>query len=87
MWANWVPSMAVPVFSTVNLGLAVAILGAGLLLLTAAWWSLAGDGVEIPRERWPGLARAMGVAGWALWIGGLLVQVTGHFGAVGVARW
>jgi hypothetical protein len=87
MWATWIPGMAVPVFSTVNLGLAAVLLGAGLLLLTAGWWSWAGDGVAIPRERWPALARLAGVAGWTLWVGGLAVQVAGHFGAVGVARW
>jgi len=31
--------------------------------------------------------RMAALAGWVLWIGGLAVQVLGHFGAVGVARW
>ena len=60
-----IPGMAVPVFTVVNAGLAMTFLGAGLLLLIALWWTQAGDGIEIPRQRWPAaiaLRRHGGVA-------------------------
>ena len=60
-----IPGMAVPVFTVVNLGLAMTFLGGGLLLLVALWWTLDGDGIEIPRQRWPArraLRRDGGVA-------------------------
>jgi hypothetical protein len=79
--------MAVPVFNVVNLGLALCFLGAGLLFLVAVWWARAGDGIEIPRDRWPGAARFGAMAGWLLWVGGLAVQLLGYFGMVGVATW
>ena len=81
------PGMAVPVFTVVNIGLAMTFLGGGLLLLLALWWSWAGDGIEVPRQRWPVLARLGGAAGWLMFVGGLAVQVLGQFGMVGVARW
>ncbi len=81
------PGMAVPVFNVVNLGLAMCFLGGGILLLVAVWWAWSGDGIEIPRPRWPAAARFGAMAGWLLWVGGLIVQVLGFFGPVGVARW
>lgn len=82
-----VPGMAVPVFTVVNVGLAMMFLGGGLLLAVALWWAWAGDGVEIPRGRWPALARLGATGGWLLWVGGIAVQLVGFFDAVGVARW
>lgn len=81
------PGMAVPIFTVVNLGLLMSFLGAGLLLVVAVWWSVKGDGIEIPRARWPVSMRLGAMAGWLLWAGGLAVQVLGQFGMVGVARW
>jgi len=82
-----IPGMAVPVFTVVNVGLAMTFLGGGLLLLIALWWTRAGDGIEIPRQRWPAAARFGALAGWLLWVGGLTVQIAGFFDQVGVARW
>jgi hypothetical protein len=82
-----IPGMAVPVFAVVNVGLAMTFLGGGLLLLIALWWTLKGDGIEVPRSRWPAAVRLGAMAGWLLWVGGLAVQVLGQFGMVGVARW
>lgn len=79
--------MAVPTMTVVNGGLAMVFVGGGLLLLTALWWSWAGDGVSVPRERWPGPIRATAMAGWLLWAGGFLLQLLGYFGQVGVASW
>jgi hypothetical protein len=82
-----IPGMAVPIFAMVNAGLAMTFLGGGLLLLIALWWTRSGDGIEIPRQRWPAPVRFAAMAGWLLWVGGLAVQVLGQFGMVGVARW
>jgi hypothetical protein len=82
-----VPGMAVPVFTMVNVGLAMTFLGAGLLLLIALWWTRASDGVEVPRQRWPAIVRFGAMAGWLLWVGGFVVQLVGLFDQVGVARW
>ena len=82
-----VPGMAVPVFTMVNAGLAMTFLGGGVLLLIALWWTMKGDGIEIPRQTWPAAARFGAMAGWLLWAGGFAVQILGHFGMVGVARW
>lgn len=82
-----IPGMAVPVFNLVNAGLAMTFLGGGLLLLIALWWTVKGDGVAIPRSRWPAPVRLGAMAGWLLWVGGLAVQLLGQFGMVGVARW
>lgn len=87
MWGVWIPGMAVPSMLVVNAGLAAIFGGAGLLLLTALWWSWAGDGISVPRERWPGPVRAMATLGWLLWVGGMALQLLGQFGPVGVARW
>jgi hypothetical protein len=81
------PGMAVPIFTVVNAGLAMTFLGGGLLLLIALWWTRTGDGIEVPRPRWPAVVRLGAMAGWLLWVGGIAVQVLGHFGMVGVARW
>ncbi|MGH7268155.1 MAG: hypothetical protein ACREMB_25335 [Candidatus Rokuibacteriota bacterium] len=78
--------MGVPELLVVNVGLAATFAGAGLLLLIALWWSWAGDGIGIPRERWPRALRLAGAVGWTLFVGGLLVQIVGYFGPVGVAR-
>ena len=82
-----IPGMAVPAFTVVNVGLAMTLLGGGLLLLVALWWTRASDGIEVPRQRWPIVVRFSAMAGWLLWIGGFAVQLLGHFGMVGVARW
>jgi hypothetical protein len=82
-----VPGMAVPIFTVVNLGLALTFLGGGLLLLVAIWWTVKSDGIEMPRQHWPNSVRFGAIAGWALWLGGLAVQVAGMFDQVGVARW
>ncbi len=81
------PGMGVPVFMVVNVGLLMMFLGAGLLLLIAVWWSWTGDGIEIPRARWPATVRLAAMAGWLLWAGGIGVQIIGQFDQVGVARW
>ena len=82
-----IPDMAVPAFTVVNVGLAMTFLGGGLLLLVALWWTRASDGIEVPRQRWPVVVRFSVMAGWLLWVGGFAVQLLGHFGMVGVARW
>jgi hypothetical protein len=82
-----IPGMAVPIFSVVNLGLALTFLGGGLLLLIGLWWTVASDGVQVERARWPAAARFGAMGGWFLWVGGLALQVLGMFGMVGVARW
>jgi hypothetical protein len=82
-----IPGMAVPAFTVVNVGLAMTFLGGGLLLLIALWWARASDGIEVPRGSWPATARFGAMAGWLLWVGGFAVQLLGHFGMVGVARW
>lgn len=82
-----VPGMAVPAFTVVNVGLALTFLGAGLLLLIALWWTRTGDGIEVPRHKWPLAVRFGAMAGWVLWVGGFAVQLLGLFGMVGVARW
>ncbi len=79
--------MGVPTMFAVDGGLAAAFLGGGLLLLVALWWSYRSDGIEGPRATWPIPARMAALAGWVLWVGGLAVQVLGHFGMVGVASW
>ena len=84
---NLYPGMAVPVFGVVNAGLAMVFLGGGILFLVAVWWAWAGDGISIPRDRWPGVVRLAAMAGWLLWLGGIAVQVVGQFDKVGVARW
>lgn len=79
--------MAVPLMCLVDGGLGLACAGGGLLLLVAVWWSLRGDGIAVPRESWPTPARVAALAGWVLWLGGLGLQILGHFGVVGVATW
>jgi hypothetical protein len=70
----------------VNIGLAAVFLGGLILLLVAGWWSWASDGIAISRDRWPGPVRLAALAGWALFAGGLILQVVGYFVHVGVAR-
>jgi hypothetical protein len=82
-----VPGMAVPIFTVVNVGLALTFLGGVVLLAVAVWWTWVSDGIEVPRQRWPAAARFGAMAGWLLWVGGFAVQLLGHFGMVGVARW
>jgi hypothetical protein len=78
--------VSVPEMMPVNAGLAAVFLGGLILLAVAGWWSWASDGIAVPRERWPGAVRLAAFAGWALFIGGLVVQVVGYFTTVGVAR-
>src|SRR4029450_12602367 len=61
-----IPGMAVPVFTVVNVGLAMTLLGGGLLLLIALWWTVKGDGIGIPRSRGPAPVRRGGAAGWVV---------------------
>jgi hypothetical protein len=79
--------VAVPEMMPVNAGLAAVFLGGLILLAVAAWWSWVGDGIAVPHERWPGAVRLAAAAGWALFAGGILLQLIGYFGEVGVARW
>ncbi len=79
--------MDVPTMFLVDAAYGAAILGGLLLLAVAAWWSWAGDGIAVERGRWPGAVRAAAVAGWALFIGGIFLQVVGYFIGVGVATW
>jgi hypothetical protein len=71
----------------VNAGLAAVFAGGLVLLGVALWWSWTGDGIAVPRPRWPTAVRLGAVVGWALFAGGLLVQVVGYLVQVGVARW
>jgi hypothetical protein len=70
----------------VNTGLAAQFLGGLILLAVAGWWSWAGDGIAVPRERWPGPVRLAALAGWVLFVVGIALQVVGYFVHVGVAR-
>jgi hypothetical protein len=79
--------MTVPIMYGVDFGLTLAFMGGGLLLLTCLWWSYAGDGISVPRERWSGLVRVLGIVGWLLWVSGLLLATLWLFGPVGVATW
>ena len=79
--------MGVPEMTVVNVGLTAVFAGGVMLLMVAAWWSWAGDGIAVPRDRWPAAARATAALGWALFIGGILAQVVSYFARVGVARW
>jgi hypothetical protein len=80
--------MNVPEMTVVNAGYAATLLGALLLLAVGMWWSWASeDGVQVPRESWPGAVRGAAVAGWALFGGGILLQLVGYLTLVGVARW
>jgi hypothetical protein len=79
--------MEVPTMLVVDAGYAAILAGGMLLLMVAFWWSWAGDGIEVPRERWPAAIRAAAMAGWALFIGGIFVQLVGYVAQVGVARW
>jgi xanthine/uracil/vitamin C permease (AzgA family) len=78
--------MGVPAMTSVNVGLAAVFLGGLLLLAVAAWWSWAGDGVSVPRERWPGPIRLVAMAGWGFFLAGIALQLIGYFGQVGVGR-
>ena len=79
--------MAVPIFFGVAKMWFITALGGVALLLSAVWWSAAGDGIEVPRERWPVPVRLLALVGWGCFIGGLLGQVLTQFLHVGVARW
>ena len=78
--------MSVPEMMPVNAGLAAQFLGGLILLAVAGWWSWASDGIAISRERWPGPVRLAALAGWALFVGGIILQVVGYFVHVGVAH-
>ena len=71
---------------SVTTGLILVLMGGGVLLMVAAWWSWVGDGVSLPRERWPGEVRLAAAAGWGLFIAGIAVQLLGYFYQVGVAE-
>lgn len=79
--------MDVPAMVLVNAGYGVMLVGGLVLLAVAAWWSWAGDGIALPRERWPVAVRAAAVAGWALFVGGVLLQLASYFAQVGVDDW
>lgn len=76
--------MSVPAMVSTNAGLAALFLGGLLLLAVAGWWSWAGDGISIPRERWPAAMRLAAAAGWGLFVAGIVLQLIGYFGQVGV---
>ncbi len=78
--------MDVSVMLSVTAGLTVVILGGCVLLLVAGWWSWTGDGISVPRERWPGAVRLAAAAGWGLFLAGILLQVIGYFMQVGLAN-
>jgi hypothetical protein len=78
--------MAVPAMGVVNAGLAATFAGAGLLLLAGLVWAWRGNGLEAGPAA-AGAVRVIGAVGWLLWIGGLVLQVAGQFGPVGVASW
>jgi len=79
--------MEVPTMFLVDAGYGATLLGGLLLVAVAAWWSWAGDGIAVPRERWPATVRTAAVAGWALFLGGILTQVVSYFATVGAASW
>lgn len=79
--------MDVPMMLGVNVGYAATVLGGLLLFAVAAWWTLASDGIEVPRESWPAAVRGAAVAGWALFAGGLAVQLAAYLAQLGAARW
>jgi hypothetical protein len=79
--------VGVPVMVPVNAGLAAECLGGLILLMIAAWWSQASDGIAIPRDRWPLVARAGALGGWGFFVGGIALQVVGYLTHVGVTRW
>jgi hypothetical protein len=79
--------MAVPIFFGVDKALGFTFIGALALLLVAVWWAVAGDGVAIPRERWPRPVRLLALLGWGCWGGGLLGQVLAYVLHVGLTRW
>jgi hypothetical protein len=81
------PLLGVMQFNKVALSLFIGYAGALMLLLAALWWSWAGDGIEVPRERWPAPVRLLALVGWGCFIGGLFGQVIAHVRDVGVARW
>lgn len=77
--------MGVPTMVSVNAGLAAVFLGGLLLLGVAGWWAWTGDGIAVPRERWPGPVRLAAAAGWGFFLAGIALQLIGYFGQVGVA--
>jgi len=79
--------MSVPIFFGVTKALFFTYAGALALLLVALWWSWAGDGIAVPRERWPAPVRLLALLGWGCFIGGVVGQVLAQFLHVGVARW
>jgi hypothetical protein len=78
--------MSVVTMYGVNAAYTAMGLGGLLLLTVAMWWSWVGDGIEVERERWPGAIRLAAVAGWGLFMGGIVGQLVAYFGPVGVAR-
>jgi hypothetical protein len=79
--------MAVPVFFGVATALFFTFAGGLALLAVAVWWAWSGDGIAVPRERWPLPIRALALFGWGCFIGGILGQVLAHVIHVGVASW
>ncbi|MGH7319013.1 MAG: hypothetical protein ACRELA_05220 [Candidatus Rokuibacteriota bacterium] len=82
----WAP-MAVPIFFGVARGLFFTFAGGIALLVVAAWWSWASDGISLARERWPTSVRMLALLGWGCFVGGVLGQVLALFRHVGVASW
>jgi hypothetical protein len=79
--------MDVGVMFGVDVAYVAMVLGGLLLLAVAMWWSWAGDGIEVARERWPGAVRLAAAAGWGLFLGGIVGQLVAYFAHIGVARW
>ena len=68
----------------VGTGYGLALLGAILLLASAAWWSWASDGVRL--EPKPPAWRAMVTAGWLFFVLGFIWQLAGYVG-IGAVTW
>jgi drug/metabolite transporter (DMT)-like permease len=70
--------------SNVVAGWLLCLLGAGLLLLAAIWWSWAGEWLHA--ERKPLAWRALSGAGFVVFIVGIFWQIVGY-ARVGILDW
>ncbi|HYB69291.1 MAG TPA: hypothetical protein VEH80_01400 [Candidatus Bathyarchaeia archaeon] len=59
-------------------GWILTLIGVGALLLSAVWFSCAGEWRATSSKR-PGAFRALAAVGLACWLGGLLWQFVGYF--------